>query len=197
YETVKDFLQPVVKLWVVTIPLLAHYSKETRVAVLNAAAYCLVYLASAQASLHAHRWERFCGDSERSAASLLTLFALLYLGLGGGLWGNVAVAAVGIFILMGLCQNLWRPIHIGRFDKAGDAKRGATILSVESQAKHGAAAILTPVLGYLIDRQQQIYGTEALRAFWPLVLCAIFPILAVWRQYRQPVIEPENTAEAA
>ena len=86
----------------------------------------------------------------------LVLVPLLYLG-----W---EMAAIGAFLLLFLLQNLFRPMQISRFEEFSDERRGATVLSVESQAKTVATMVIAPVLGAVVD----LVGTDGTAAFWPV-----------------------------
>ncbi len=70
------------------------------------------------------------------------------------------------FVMLYVVQNLWRPILISRFDAYSDEAMGATVLSIESQAKSLSTMVIAPVLGLLIDitRNQGIGASE----FWPI-----------------------------
>ena len=93
--------------------------------------------------------------------------------------------AVAVFIALGLLQNLWRPIHIGRFDRDGDERRAATLLSIESQASSLAAALWAPLIGWLIDDLTSGARVASLTSLWPVCLAGL-PMLAVmvWRRRR-------------
>ena len=70
------------------------------------------------------------------------------------------------FVVLYIVQNLWRPVLISRFDAHSDEANGATVLSIESQAKSLSTMIIAPVLGLAIDfvRNQGIGESE----FWPI-----------------------------
>ena len=50
-----------------------------------------------------------------------------------------------------MLQNFWRPIQVGRIGSASDSDTTATVLSVEAQCVSAFAAVLAPVLGWLVD----------------------------------------------
>ena len=60
------------------------------------------------------------------------------------------LAIIG-FILMYVMQNLWTPILISRFDAYATETRGATVLSIESQAKSASTTVVAPILGIAVD----------------------------------------------
>ena len=127
------------------------------------AVYFVVYLGESLASRRAHRLCTRCGTEERAARTLwaadLALFALLAAALALG-WGPLAV---GCFVLLWMLQNFWRPIAVTRVDNETDASMGATMLSIESQARALGAMILAPLLGLGVDKLAVRGGPPA---FW-------------------------------
>jgi len=76
---------------------------------------------------------------------------------------------------MYILQNLWRPVLMSRIDSCSDENKGATILSIESQAKSLSTMIIAPLIGFLVDlvSRYEIGSSE----FWPLAV--IGSIIAV------------------
>lgn len=190
YTVVKDYLQVVVQAFAVAMPLRLALNGDQRTAVLGGLAYALLHLLSSAASRKAHQFERRCGGTEPAVTRIYQLCC--------GAMGVLAVAlligmgwlAVAVFIALGLLQNLWRPIHIGRFDRDGDQRRAATLLSIESQSSSLAAALWAPGIGWLIDKLTPGSGAVPLTALWPVCLAGL-PMLAVvvWRR-REPAGVP-------
>ena len=183
YTVVKDYLQVVVQAFAVAMPLQLAMNGAQRTAVLGGLAYAVLHLLSSAASRRAHHFERRCGGTEAAARRIYQFSAAAMGVLGVALLGGCGWLAVGVFIALGLLQNLWRPIHIGRFDRDGDERRAATLLSIESQASSLAAAIWAPLIGWLIDALTQHPGPVPLTALWPVCLAGL-PMLAVvvWRR---------------
>ena len=116
-------------------------------------------------------------------------------GTGGSL--GLIVAIVG-FMALAVLQNLWRPMHIGRFDTHGEAKSGATLLSIESQAKTLSAMIFYPLLGLAVDAFGRWGGFYAGRAeeacaapkFLPAAIAGIAFAAMVLMVFRRPIPAP-------
>jgi len=183
YTVVKDYLQVVVQAFAVAMPLHLAMSGGQRTAVLGGLAYALLHLLSSAASRRAHQFERACGGTEEAVRRILQLSAAAMALLAVALCGGLGWLAVAVFIALGLLQNLWRPIHIGRFDRDGDERRAAPLLSIESQTSSLAAALWAPLIGWLIDNLSTQPGPVPLTALWPLCLAGL-PMLAllVWRR---------------
>ena len=80
-------------------------------------------------------------------------------------YGIYVVMIVG-FVALYILQNIWRPVLISRFNANTDNFQGATVLSIESQAKSVSTMLIAPFLGLAIDlaREHGIGASE----FWPV-----------------------------
>ncbi len=154
FKASKDYLQPVLKTWIVALPVLLIYQEEQRIALLVGIVYFLLYFLSSIASRHACWFERLCGNMQNASKQLWIGFLMIYTILGSGvLFGSTGLfISVLAFILLFVLQNFWRPILISRIADQIESDKMATILSVESQVKTLGAAIFAPALGFMVDR---------------------------------------------
>ena len=182
YEAMKDYLQPVLQTAALTLPFLYGQSDLRRTALVTGVVYALVFFAGSLASRRAHVWESWCGGSVAATSRLRMLTALLMALLLPALLYGLPWVAAGIFVVMGLLQNLWRPIQVGRFDEHGSEGVGATLLSVESQAKSMAAAFWAPLLGAMIDVSLNGTGAVPTAVLWPICLPLIVILLSFFRK---------------
>ena len=91
--------------------------------------------------------------------------ALLFAGLAAAAFFRIDPALIAAFVLLDVLHNLWRPIQLGRFDTHGREEQGATLLSIESQARRLATVITAPLLGLAVDTvKSQGPGGP----FWPV-----------------------------
>ena len=165
FKAVKDYLQPVIRNAALMLPLLAGRGDGVREPLLIGVVYLLLYVLAAWGSRQSHRVAGWRGGEEAGVRSVwwvtLAAYGVLTLVLLKG-WTGLAIL---LFILLNLLQNLFRPMHISRFDEHSSEHQGATILSVESQAKSLAAMVVAPLLGWLVDRAAVAgIGSE----FWPV-----------------------------
>ncbi|GAA5482273.1 MFS transporter [Haloferula sargassicola] len=179
YEVVKDYLQPVLQTAALTLPIMGGGDPLSRTAWITGITYALVFFLGSAASRRAHRWEEWAGGSEAATRRLLgisgLILGLLPLALLAGLPWVAALAFVGL----GVLQNLWRPIQVGRFDDHSSEGIGATVLSVEAQAKSVAAALWAPLLGACIDVHARGDEAVAISSLWPICLPAL-PLVLAW-----------------
>lgn len=182
FVVVKDYLQPILKAGAVLLATLLAGNmiwSETRfTAILIGIVFFVLHLGSAAASRNAHRLVAHKGGADQAAKTVwvltVTLFTIIFI---AGWFGRVESLAVA-FVLLYILQNIWRPIQVSRIDAHLDDSHGATVMSLESQAKRVAMIILAPLLGWAVD-------VVSLRepSFWPLGLIGLMIGLVFWRHH--------------
>lgn len=173
FKAAKDFLQPILKS-AATLLLAGilgqNLSPHREAALLIGPVYALLFVLAAAASRNAHRFVSHSGNLDRAAGRLwggeLLVFLLL---LPGMIFGQYAIMIAG-FIALHVLQNFWRPILISRFDEHSSEAAGATVLSIENQAKTVATMVLAPLLGLAVDLAKTA-GTSG--GFWPIGLTGL------------------------
>ncbi|MFC2069594.1 MFS transporter [Chloroflexota bacterium] len=183
YKAVENYLQPVVQSMALMIPLFVGLADTRRSAIMIGVVYVILYLGSAYASRNSHRLANFAGG-EQGGSNLLWIFvSVIYLGLIPLLFLEYYYVAVIGFILLSLIQNFWRPMLISRFDDFASETQGATILSIESQAKSVSTMIVAPIMGAAVDF---LVGRNLGGEFWPVAtiaaVIALFIVLTTEKQ---------------
>lgn len=157
-KVAQDYVQPVLKQAAVGLPVLLWLSADRRSAVLVGAVYFVLYLLSTVASRQSHVFsDRMQGED----AAILMLWKAAFVGyalLIPALWLRFHALSIAIFVMFFILQNLWRPVQVTRFDTHSDTHKGATILSIDSQAKSAFTMCMAPLLGFLVDHL----------GFWPV-----------------------------
>jgi MFS family permease len=196
----KDYLQPVLKS--AALPLAAalfagvRMSEEQQAVVLIGPVYFALFLLSAWASRKAHVVLARAGHEDAAARTIWTIaLAVLTVLLVSTTYG-ILWATVTAFVALHILQNLWVPVQISRFDTHGDEERGATILSVESQARSIATMVFAPALGFAVD----LATARSLGAtpFWPVALLgAALALLILLTSRRSPSLPAGGVDQAA
>jgi len=195
FKAVKDYLQPITRHAALGAPLLLGLDAQTREPLLIGAVYLTLYVLAAWASRSSHRLARWSGGEERGVGVVWWATMAAYAALIPILWAGWTGPAIVLFIALNLLQNLFRPMHISRFDAHADESQGATILSVESQAKGLAAMVIAPVLGWLVDGAAAAGQTNS---FWPIgVVGALLAVVMIatagrYRTIAAPTSAPES-----
>ena len=172
FKASKDYLQPILRS--AALPLTAAMfgglalDKQQRAVILVGPVYFVLFILSAVAGRKAYLFVDRAGNEDRTARMLWAVaFVISALLVPATYWGVQWGMIVG-FVLLYLLQNVWRPVLISRFDAYSDEKSGATVLSVESQAKSTATMIMAPLLGFAVDgvKTHDIGQSE----FWPIAV---------------------------
>jgi len=169
FKAFEDYLQPVVRNAALVLPIFVGLAVERRTALLIGAVYVVLYLGSAVASRKAHVWTARAGSDSRGIRTLWSLAAVAYVTLIPILYYEHYYVAIAGFVVLALAQNVWRPIQVSRFDEFAGEQEGATVLSIESQAKSLSTMVVAPVLGATVDlARMHCAGGE----FWPVASIA-------------------------
>ncbi len=176
YKAVEDYLQPVLAALALTLPLMVGWGDAQRSAVLVGAVYFVLYLASAYASRQSHRLSQMAGGEEGGSKFLWRTVVVIYLMMLPLLYFELYYVVVAGFILLSLIQNFWGPMIVSRFDSYATEAQGATVLSVQSQAKAVSTMIIAPILGAAVD----FVTTNGIGgSFWPVAALAAAVSLVV------------------
>ena len=153
YKVAKDYLQPLLQAAAVATLASAAWLGDgaQRTAVLVGAVYFVLYVLGSVASRRSHVLADRAGSERRAAVWLWVVTAAAYAAVAAGVALALPVLAIAAFVALAVFQNLWRPILITRFTAHASPSQTATVLSIESQAKSLAAAVLAPLLGLAVD----------------------------------------------
>ncbi len=176
YKAADTYLQPILKNIALMLPVFLLWGEAQRSSIIVGAVYIIIYFTAAFASRNAHRLVRFTGSEEAGSRLLWIFNALIYTALIPLLYFELYYIAIACFVLLALLQNVWYPILLSRFDAFATEEKGATVLSIESQAKSLSTMIFAPLIGLLVDYA----GSHSLGGeFWPVAAIAIVPALYI------------------
>ncbi len=151
YRSVKDYIQPLIKVMALSAPVLVWLSDEKKTAVLIGVFYFVAYLLTSLASKHSGSFNKlFKTVSKPLNLSIITGFATA---VAVGLffeYGFYVVSVFGFVVLL-IIENLRKPIGIALLAEQTHDKAMASVLSIQSQVKSVFAAIIAPLLGYFAD----------------------------------------------
>ncbi len=190
YKAVGDYLQPVVKNMALLIPLFIGLGDTRRSTILIGIVYVTLYALSAYASRNSHRLASYAGGEEGGSRLLWKVVSVIYIALIPLLFFEYYYVAVVGFIVLSVIQNFWRPILVSRFDAYASETQGATVLSIESQAKSISTMVIAPILGVAVDfvKNQELGGE-----FWPVAtIAAIIALVILFTPLREKDRTPES-----
>lgn len=167
FHAAKDYLQPLLAAVALThlgsLAVTADLGESQRTSLLVGPVYIVLYVLAAVASRRSHTLAERAGGDEAGSYWVRWANVAVYALLFAAALGHVPPLMIGGFVALHVLQNLWRPMLISRYDTHGDERHGATLLSIESQARRLATMVLAPVVGFGVDR----WG------FWPIGLVGL------------------------
>ncbi len=180
YSISKDYLQPLLLAVAIAWPWPGPSTLEQRTGLLGGlVGFALFWLAS-MASRRAHRWEAWRGGPDRAARSLAGWIAGAYGVLLFGVLMQWHGLCLLVFIALAIGQNLWRPIHVGRFEDHGDPRWSAMVLSLEAQVRSLTVAIGAPVVGAVLDATGYRADGGGFFGLWPVPVLALGLLAIGW-----------------
>ncbi len=151
FKSTKDYLQPIVESFALSLPIFLALSDKRRSAIVIGVVYFLIYLSTSYASRSADRFShRFRSLGRAINLSFLAGAGLLFLA-GAATWAQFTALPILIFLGFYILHNLRRPMNVSYISDQIASRVMASGLSVESQVKTVLAAVFAPVLGYLAD----------------------------------------------
>ena len=195
YKASKDFLQPILRQTAIALPVLVALDASKRSALLVAGVYFLLYFLSSFASRNSHRFSAWRGGEEGAAQLMWWIDLVLFASLIPALWFGWFPSVIILFVALAILQNIWRPVLISRFDAQSTPDMGATVLSIEAQAKSLATIIFAPLLGWLVDAFA-LFAPVEVAQFVPIGIVGTCIAIAILLAYHSkleanPAFSPE------
>ena len=151
FRSTKDYLQPILQLQALSLPVLLSLSLEQRTAVLVAAIYTLIYVMTSLASSRAQHVSARLHSPARAVFVTYILGLGLLIAAGVATWLQLPWVAIACFVLVFVLQNCRRPILVGYLSDLITHQSMATGLSAENQLRTLLAALAAPLLGWIAD----------------------------------------------
>ncbi|MGM0529092.1 MAG: MFS transporter [Bacteroidota bacterium] len=175
FNSVKEYLQPLILSLVATLPILESYSQKDKGSVLIGLVYFVIFILTSRASRLAARFSEKTGNV--FSGMNISFFAVALSGVLTGLFFHVSIEliAVFLFLILYLLENLRRPVAVtGIADRMGNESL-STFLSTDSQLKSLFTMILGPLIGFLADLISPGAGIGIVAA----ILLIVFPLINI------------------
>ena len=151
FKATKDYLQPILNTFALSLPLFVALGDTKRSAVIVGVVYFGIYLLTSYASRSAAQFSgRFASVPRAVNLTYLGGAASLFLA-GVASWRNLTVLSILVFLGLYILQNLRKPMNVAVISDQISNQVMASGLSVESQFTTIFTVIMSPVLGALAD----------------------------------------------
>lgn len=150
FKSIKDYLQPVLKTFALSIPIFVSLDNEKRTSILIGLVYFVLYLLTSVASKNS--WKIGKKSSSFALNVTLILGALSIFFAGFAYLFKLYIISIIIFVLLYIIENLRRPIAVSYISENIKADAMASVLSVESQSTTLLTAVFSIIVGYFADK---------------------------------------------
>ncbi|MFC2152346.1 MFS transporter [Bacteroidota bacterium] len=151
HRAIKDYLQPIIQTFALSIPIILSLKDQQRSAILIGISYFVIYILTSIASRKAGKLK----DKLKSMETALnvTMYIGFIFAFLSGLFYHYSFYFISIvfYIFIYLIENLRNPIGVAYVSELYQDEILATALSTNSQAKSLVAAIIAPLIGLLAD----------------------------------------------
>lgn len=152
FKISKDYLQPILNSWALTLPLFYGLRGEKRTAIVIGAVYFFIYIIAALASRNASRIKNRMGPSTQAMniIYLITFVSFIFIGIMNIF--NLIYPIIFLFLVLYFLRNARKPMMVGYIADISEEDQRATVLSMENQLRSIIALVVAPVLGFFADR---------------------------------------------
>jgi len=152
HKAIKDYLQPVLEMFAISVPVLLAYTNKQKSALIIGIMFFIIYLLTAYGARRAGKIKDKLNSIE--LAINVTMYIGFILAILSGLFYHFSFYFVSILFYVGIyvIENIRNPIGVAYVSELYRDDILATALSANSQAKSLYAAIIAPLLGFLADK---------------------------------------------
>jgi MFS family permease len=165
HKSMKDYLQPVIQTFALTIPIMLSFSNNQKSAIIIGVLYFIIYVSTSYVTRKAGKLKDKLKSTER--ALNVTMYIGFIAAFLSGMFFHYEFYFASILFYIGifLVENLRNPIGVSYVSELYNDNILATALSTNSQAKSLFAAIFALILGFLADKFGIGVGLTALAIF--------------------------------
>lgn len=173
FKISKDYLQPILNLWALTLPIMYGYRGEKRTAVVIGIVYFFIFIVAATASRNASRIKNRMGESTQAMNKIYLITFISFILIGIMHFFNLYYPIIFLFFVLYFLRNARKPMMVGYIADIAEDKQRATILSVENQLRSIVALVVAPLLGLLADK----FGVYSVFLFTGVLLLMSYSLL--------------------
>ncbi len=175
HRSIKDYLQPVIQTFALSLPFFLYFTANQRSAILIGIIYFVIYLLTSFITRRAGRLKDQLRSMENSLNLTMYLGFIFILLCGIFFHYGFFLASIILYVLIFLIENLRNPIGVAYVSNLYKDNVLATALSLNSQSKSLISAIIAPLLGFIADK----FGVGISLAVIALSIVILSPLFSV------------------
>lgn len=150
FKSIKDYLQPILKTFALSIPIFVSLDNEKRSSIIIGLVYFVLYLLTSFASKNSWKIEKKSSAFALNLTLIIGALSIVFAGLS--YLFKLYLISIIIFVLLYVIENLRRPVSVSYISENIKADAMASVLSVESQSTTLLTAIFSILVGYFADK---------------------------------------------
>lgn len=151
FKISKDYLQPILNLWALSLPIFIGYSNEKRSALVIGVVYFFIYIFASTASRNANRLKNLFGSGTEAMNVFYIINLVSFLLIGILNLYKFTIPVIFLFLVLYFLRNARKPMMIGYIANIAIPSQRATVLSMENQLLSLLSLFIAPILGFLAD----------------------------------------------
>ncbi|MCK4528553.1 MFS transporter [candidate division WOR-3 bacterium] len=151
FKISKDYLQPILNLWALSLPIFIGYSNEKRSALVIGVVYFFIYIFASTASRNANRLKNLFGNGTEAMNVFYIINLVSFLLIGILNLYKFTIPVIFLFLVLYFLRNARKPMMIGYIANIAIPSQRATVLSMENQLLSLLSLFIAPILGFLAD----------------------------------------------
>ena len=175
FKITKDYLQPIVERFALSLPLFVLLEETKRVAVVVGVVYFCIYLSTSYASKSSAKISTHFKDLTSAVNVTYVAGGIFLLVAGVSTVYNIELMAIVVFFFFYLLYNIRRPITVSYVSDQISHRAMASGLSVESQVTTILQAGIAVAIGALAD----VYGVGAALFIMGIIMIGGYPVIRV------------------
>ncbi|MEA1993314.1 MAG: MFS transporter [Euryarchaeota archaeon] len=175
FKITKEYLQPILKVFALSLPLFVALEETKRVSVVVGVVYCGIYLLTSYTSKNSARVTARFGDLAGAVNMTYIAGGILLLIAGVSTKYGLESIAIVVFLLFYMLYNVRRPMTVSFVSDQISHRTMASGLSVESQATTISQTIIAVGIGVLADA----FGVGIALFVIGIAMVVIYPLLRV------------------
>ncbi len=175
FKATKDYLQPILKSFALTLPVLLYLTGKERTAIIVGIVYFTLYLLSSYASRKSHVVVKKLKKITFAINITFILGAIFIIFSGLSYAISIPIAAIFLFVGLHILFNLRRPMNVSYVSDRISSRIMASGLSVESQLKMIFSASFSFLIGVLAD----MLGVGISLFVVGLIILSLFPLVVL------------------
>ncbi len=151
FKTTKDYVQPILQSFALSLPLLVAFQDDKRAAIVIGIGFFILYIFSSYSARSAATFARRFTNISVAINFTYLAGAVMLIFAGWASWLELNLLSIVVFASLHILHNLRKPLNVANISDQIESKMMASGLSIESQTVTFLTAILAPILGGLAD----------------------------------------------